>query len=62
MKDKQIINTLMNIVWDAFDGIGTVAVAYLINGGITADVIADYYGRSETAEYLQKAKDEGLID
>lgn len=62
MKDKQIINTLMNIIWDAFDGEGDVVIANLINNGITVDVIADYYGRSETAEYLQKAKNEGLID
>lgn len=62
MKDKQIINTLMNIIWDAFGGEGDVVVANLINNGITANVIADYYGRSVTAEYLQKAKENDLID
>ena len=62
MNDKQIINILMNIIWDAFNGVGYIAVAQLINDGITADIIADYYGKSTTAEYLQKAKDEGLID
>ena len=62
MGDKKIINILMDIVWDAFDGEGDVVVAYLINGGITADVIADYYGRSATAEYLQKAREYDLID
>ena len=62
MSDKQIINVLMNIIWDAFDGQGDVAVSFLVNDGITVDVIADYYGRSATAEYLQKAKENGLID
>ena len=59
---EQIINTLMNIIWDAFDGEGKVVVATLVNNDIPINVIADYYGRSETAEYLQEAKNEGLID
>ena len=62
MKDKQIINILMNIIWDLSDGDGTLAVAKLINNDIPANVIADYYGKSETAEYMQKAKDFDLID
>jgi hypothetical protein len=62
MKDKQIINTLMNIVWDFCGGEGDVAVANLINNGIPVNVIAEYYGASSTAEYLQKAKNYDLID
>jgi hypothetical protein len=61
MNDKQIINILMNIVWDWADDCA-VAVATLVNNDIPINVIADYYGKSETAEYLQEARDEGLID
>jgi hypothetical protein len=62
MKDKQIINILMNMMWDNFDGDGDIVVANLVNNGIPINVIAEYYGASETAEYLQKAKDNDLID
>lgn len=62
MSDKQIINTLMNMVWDFYDGDGDVVVANLVNNGIPVNVIAEYYGASTTAEYLQKAKDNDLID
>lgn len=61
MNDKQIINTLMNIVWDLCDE-GDVAVATLINNGIPANIIAEYYGRSKTAELMQKARKYDLID
>lgn len=62
MKDKQIINILMNMMWDNFDGDGDIVVANLVNNGIPINVIAEYYGASETAEYLQKAKDSDLLD
>lgn len=61
MNDKQIINSLINIVWNWAED-DAVAVATLVNNDIPVNVIAEYYGRSETAEYLQKAKNEGLID
>lgn len=62
MTDKQIINTLMNIIWDFYDGDGDVVVANLVNNDIPINVIAEYYGASETAELLQKAKDYDLLD
>ena len=62
MKDKQIINILMNMIWDSCGGEGDVAVASLVNNGIPVNVIAEYYGASSTAEYLQKAKNYDLID
>ena len=62
MTDKQVINILMNMMWDFYDGDGDIVVANLVNNGIPANVIAEYYGASVTAEYLQKAKDNDLID
>ena len=62
MKDKQIINILMNILFNQWEEFPEVAVATMINSDIPANVIADYYGRSETAELMQKAKDRNLID
>lgn len=62
MTDKQVINILMNMMWDNFGGEGEMAVAWMVNAGIPANVIADYYGASETAELLQKAKDSDLLD
>ena len=62
MKDKQIINILMNMMWDNFGGEGEMAVAWMVNAGIPINVIAEYYGASTTAEYFQKAKDSDLID
>lgn len=62
MNDKQLINNLLNIIWDFYDGEGDVAVANLVNNGIPINVIAEYWGASSTAEYLQKAKINGLID
>lgn len=61
MKDKQIINILMDIIWNLSDE-GDIAVATLINNGIPANVIAEYYGKSQTAELMQKAKKFDLID
>jgi hypothetical protein len=61
MNDKQIINTLMNMLFDQWEEFPEVAVAVMINNDIPANVIADYYGRSETAELMQKAKDKNLI-
>ena len=57
-----IIDILINMIWDFSDGEGDIAVANLVNNGIPINVIAEYYGRSETAEYLQKAKQFDLID
>ena len=61
MKDKQIINILMNVIWDLSDG-GEVAVSFMVNDGIPVNVIAEYYGKSKTAEYLQKAKELDMLD
>lgn len=62
MKDKQIINILMDMIWEDSDGEGDIAVARLINKGIPVNVIAEYYGTSKTAEFMQKARDYDLID
>ena len=62
MNDKQIINILMNIISNQWEEFPEVAVATMINSGIPANVIAEYCGKSETAELMQKAKDRDLID
>ena len=62
IKDNQIINTLLNIIWDFSGGEGDVAVANLVNNGIPIQLIAEHWGASSTAEYLIKAKEYDLID
>lgn len=62
MNDKQVINILMDMIWDNFGGEGEMAVSFMVNKGIPANVIAEYYGKSETAEYLQKAKELDMLD
>lgn len=61
MNSKQIINTLLNIIWDFYDGEGDIAVANLVDKGIPVNVIAEYWGASSTTEYLQKAIERKLI-
>ena len=62
MKDKQIINTLINALFNQWEEFPEVAVAIMINNGIPANVIAEYHGKSETAELMQIAKYKDLID
>lgn len=60
MNDKQVIDILMNIIMGNFHD-NAVFVAELVNSGIPTNVIAEYIGKSETAEYLQRARERDLI-